>query len=133
LKNPNKPFGEGISGVKKAPQVRSMRWIFIGTIPIDILIAEVMMASYSEEETVPKTPKLKFIKPSTSSTPTMVPRPLQIDKATLHRVLTKDRRVLPPKSWSQSDLTSKRGGSQVYSGSITRSRAKALTYAEVIL
>ena len=74
------------------------------------------MASYSEEETVPKTPKLKFIKPSTSSTPTMVPRPLQVNGATLPRVPTKDRRVLPPKSQSQNDLTSEGVESQVYSG-----------------
>jgi len=34
------------------------------------------MTSYSEDETTPKTPKGKFIKHSTSSTLTMVPRPL---------------------------------------------------------
>ena len=36
---------------------------------------EVMVTSYSEEETIPKTPKVKFVKPSTSSTHTMVLRP----------------------------------------------------------
>jgi len=38
---------------------------------------------------------------------------------------------LPPKSQSQSELTSEEIESQVYSGPITRSRAKPLTYAEV--
>jgi len=61
----------------------------------------------------------------------MAPRPLQFDEAALPRVPPKCRRVVPPKSQSQSDLTSERIKSQVYSGSITRSRAKALTYAEV--
>jgi len=67
LKNPNKPFGEGTSGVKNAPQAQSTRRIFIGNIPIDILIAKVMMIFYLEEVTTPKTVKVKFIKPSTSS------------------------------------------------------------------
>ena len=44
------------------------------TIPIDIPIAQVMMISYSEDETTPKTLKVKFIKLSTLSTPIMVPR-----------------------------------------------------------
>jgi len=73
LKNPDKPFGEGTLGVKKAPQVHSTRQIFIKTIPIDIPIAEIMMTSYLEERTMPKTSKVKFVKPSTSSTPTMIP------------------------------------------------------------
>jgi len=40
---------------------------------------------------------------------------------------------LPLKSLIQSDLTSKRIESQVYSGLITRSRAEALTYVELTL
>jgi len=38
---------------------------------------------------------------------------------------------LPSRSQSQSDLTSNGAESQVYSGPITRSKAKTLTYAEV--
>jgi len=57
VKKSNKQFGEGTSGVKKAPKAQSTRRIFIGSIPIDILIAEVMMTSYSEEVTTPKTAK----------------------------------------------------------------------------
>jgi len=74
LKNPNNPLGEGTSGVKKAPQVHLIRWIFIGTIPIDIPIAEVMMTSYSKEKIAPKTPKVKLIKPLASSTRTIASR-----------------------------------------------------------
>jgi len=59
------------------------KYIFIGNIRIDIPVAEVMMTSYSEEVTTPKTTKVKFIKPSTSSIPIMVPRTL------------KSRRLLP--------------------------------------
>ena len=73
---PNKQFGEGTSGVKKAPKAQSTKRIFIGSVPIDIPIAEVMMTSYSEEVTTPKAAKVKFVKPSTSSTPVMVPRTL---------------------------------------------------------
>jgi len=52
LKNPNKLFREGTSGSKKTPQVHPTRRIFIGTIPIDISIAEIMMTSYLEEGTI---------------------------------------------------------------------------------
>ena len=127
------PYGEGTSGIKNASQVRSTWWIFIGTIPIDIPIAQVMMTSYSEEEMVPKTPKVKFVNSLALSNPTMVPRPLQIAEATLPRVLVKSMRTLLSGSHIQTDLTSKRSGSQVYSGLITRSRAKALTYAKMTL
>jgi len=60
MTKPNKQFGEGTSGVKKAPKAQSTRRIFIGSIPIDIPIAEVMMTSYSEEVTTPKAVKVKF-------------------------------------------------------------------------
>jgi len=73
LRKPNKQFGKGTSGAKKASQAQSTRRIFIGSIPIDIPIVEVMMTSYSDEVTTPKTAKVKFVKPSTSSTPIMVP------------------------------------------------------------
>ena len=73
LTNLNKPFGEGTPGAKKAHRAQSTRMIFIGNIPIDIPIAEVMMTSYSEEVTTPKTAKVKFVKHLTSSTPVMVP------------------------------------------------------------
>jgi len=91
------------------------------------------MTSYLEEETTPKTLKVKFIKPSSSSIPTMVLRPLKVTEATPPRTLTKGRRILPLRSQRQSDLTSEGVESYVYSGLITRSRAKALTYAEVSL
>jgi len=133
LRTPNKPFGEGTSGVKKAPQVFPTRWIFIGTIPVDIPAAEVMMTSYSEEETMPKTAKVKFVKPSTSSTSTMGPRLLQITTTTPPQSLIKGRRILPCRPKNQSDLTSEGIKSQAYSGPITRSRAKALSYPEVAL
>jgi len=110
-----------------------MRRIFIETIPIDIPIAEVMMTSYSEEGTIPKTSKIKFFKLSISSAPTIVPRPLQVDKAALPQVPIKGRSVLSPKSHNQSDLILEGIEPQVYSGSITRSMAKALIYAEVSL
>jgi len=96
LKNSNKPFGEGTSRVKKTPQVQSIIRIFIGTVSIDIPIAEVMMTSYSEEGLAPKTPKMKFFKLLASSTPTRVPRPLQVVEATPARGPTKGRRILPP-------------------------------------
>ena len=92
-----------------------------------------MMTSYSEEVTTPKTVKVKFIKPSTLSTPIMVPRTLQAKKATHPLVPIKDRKILPSKSQRKSDLTSKGRESQAYNGSITRSRAKALTYTEETL
>jgi len=60
-RTPNKPFGEGPSGVKKTLQVRPTRQILIGTIPVDIPVAEVMVTSYSEEVTAPKTLKVKFV------------------------------------------------------------------------
>jgi len=96
-------------------------------------MAAVMMTPYSEEVTAPKTPKVKFIRPSASSTPTMVPRTLQVREATSTPVSTKGRRILSSRSHSQSDSTSNRVNSQVHSGSITRSRANTLTYAEVTL
>ena len=133
LKNPNEPFGEITSGVRKASQSHSTRRIFIETIRIDILVAKVMMTSYSEEEITPKTSKVKFIKPSTSSTRTMVPRPLQVREVTPPSVPTKRRRILRFSSQSQSDVTSCGVESQAYSGSIARSRAKVLAYAEVTL
>jgi len=55
-----------------------MRLIFIGTIPIGILIVEVMMASYSKEETTPKTSS--NLQPETP--PIMVLRPPQVMEAT---------------------------------------------------
>jgi len=73
---PNKKFGEGTSGVKKAPKAQSTKRMFIGSVHINIPIVEVMMTSYSEEVTTPKAAKVKFVKPSTSSTPVMVPRTL---------------------------------------------------------
>jgi len=63
----------------------------------------------------------------------MVPRALQVREATLPPVLPKDRRISPCRSQSQGDLTSEGVGSQACSRSITRSRAKALTYVEVTL
>jgi len=54
-------------------------------------------------------------------------------EATLPRGLTKGRRILPPRSQSQSDLTLEGVESQVYNGPIIRSRDKTLTYAEMIL
>ena len=74
-----------------------------------------MMTSYSEEETTPKTLKVKFVKISTSSNPTMLPRPQQVKKATPPQVPTKGKRMLPPRSQGQSDLTSEGVESQVYS------------------
>jgi len=133
MTKPNKQFGEGTSGVKKAPKAQSTRRIFVRSIPIDIPIAEVMMTSYSEEVTTPKTAKVKFVKSSTSSTPVMVPRTLQFKEATPPPVPMKSRKILPSGAQSQSDLNSNRAESQTYSGPITRSRAKALTYAEVTL
>jgi len=132
-KSPYKPFGEGTSGVKKAPQARFTRRVFIGTIPLNIPVAKVMMISYSEQVIAPKISKAKFVKHSAPSTPTIVPRSLQVRKVTPPPVLAKCRRILPSRSQSKSDLTSKGVGSQVYSGSTTRSRAKRLTYAEVTL
>jgi len=76
LKNTKKPFGEGVSGVKKAHELYSTRWTFIGTIPIAILVVVLMTTSYLEEVIVPKIVKVKFIKPSAPSTPIMVPTPL---------------------------------------------------------
>jgi len=103
VKKPNKQFGEGTSGVKKTPKVQSTRRNFIGSIPIDIPIAEGMMTSYSEEVTMPKTAKVKFVKPSTSSTPVMVPRTLQVKKATPPPVPIKSRKILSSRAQSQSD------------------------------
>jgi len=60
----------------------------------------------------------------------MVPRPLQVMEATPPQGPIKDRRILPPRSQRQSDLTSETVESQVYSGAITRSIAKTLTYVE---
>jgi len=107
LRTLNKQFGEGTSGVKKAPQVCPRRRIFIETIPVDIPVAEVMMTSYSEEEIIPKTTKVKFVKPSTSSTSTMVPRLLQVTTTTPPQSLITGRRILPPRPQNQSDLTPK--------------------------
>jgi len=98
LKNPNKPFGEGTSRVKKAPQVHPTRRIFFGTIPIDIPIAEIMMTSYAEEVITPKIPKVKFIRPLVSSTPTVVPGTLQVREATSMPVPLKGKRILPSRS-----------------------------------
>jgi len=92
-----------------------------------------MMTSYSEEVTAPKTRKVKFVRPSTSSIPTVVPRTLQVREATSTPVPSKGRRILPSRSQSQSDSTSNGAESQVYSRPITRSRAKILTYVEVTL
>jgi len=58
------------------------------------------MTSYSEEEMTPKTLRVKFVKLSASSTPIMVPRPLQVMEATRHQGLTKDRWILPLRSQS---------------------------------
>jgi len=91
------------------------------------------MASYLEGEIAPKTPKVKFVKPLVSSTPTMVPRSVQVMEATPPRGPAKGRRILPPRSQSQSDLTSYMNESQVYSSPITKSRAKVVTYIEVTL
>jgi len=93
----NKQFRERTSGVKKAPKAQSTRRIFIGSVPIDIPIVEVMMTSYSEEVTTPKTAKVKFVKPSTSSTPVMVPRTLQVKEATPPPVPIKAGRYCLPK------------------------------------
>ena len=79
---PNKQFEKGTPGVKKDSKAQSTRRIFIGSVPIDIPIVEVMMTSYSEEVTTPKATKVKFVKPSTSSTPVMVPRTLQVKETT---------------------------------------------------
>ena len=128
LKNPNKPFGKGTSGVKKAPQAQCIRRIFIRNIPIDIPVVKVMMTSCSEEVTTPKIAKVKFVKPSTSSTPIMVFRTLQVREATRPPVPIKDSKILPSRSQSQSDLTLNEVESQAYSGLITRLRAKELTY-----
>jgi len=94
-------------------------------------MAEVMMTSYSEEVPTPKTPRVEFVKPSTSSTSTRVPGTLQVRDVALPLAPTKGRRILHFKSQSLSDVTSRGVGSQVYSGPITRSRAKALKYTEV--
>jgi len=131
LKNPNKPFGEGTSGVKKVPQAQSIRRIFIGYILIDILVAEVMMTSCLEDVTTPIIAKVKFIKPSTTSIPPMVLRTLQIRESTPSPVPIKGKKILHSRTQSQSDLTSNGVELQVYSDSITRLRAKALTYDEV--
>jgi len=120
VKRSNKQFGGGTSGVKNAPKAQSTRRIFMGSIPIDIPIAEVMMTSYSEEVTTPKTAKVKFVKPSTSSSPVMVLRTLQVKEATHPPVPTKSRKILPSRAQSQSNLTSNGAESQVYSGPITR-------------
>jgi len=77
-----------------------MRWIFFETIPIDIPVAEVMMTSYSEEVTAPKTLKVKFVRPSASSTPTRLPKPLQVREASSTPVPSKRRRILPSRSQS---------------------------------
>jgi len=129
VKKPNKQFGEGTSGVKKPPKAQSTRRIFNESIPIDIPIAKVMMTSYSEEVTTPKITKVKFVKPSTSSTPIMVPKTLQVKEASPPPVPIKSRKILPSRAQIQSDLTSNGAELKAYSGPITRSRAKALTYA----
>jgi len=129
---PNKPLGEGTSGVKSALQVSSTKWIFIETIPIDIPIGEVIITSYSEEKMAPKTPKAKFVKSLASSTPSMVARQLQFMVAASSWGAPNGWGIFPPKSQSQSDLTST-VESQVYSGLITRSRATSLTYIKVTL
>jgi len=87
-----------------------------------------MLTSYSEEVLTPKTAKVKFVKPSTSSTPIMVFRTLQVREATRPPVPIKDSKILPSRSQSQSDLTLNEVESQAYSGLITRLRAKELTY-----
>ena len=107
--------------------------MFIGSVHINIPIVEVMMTSYSEEVTTPKAAKVKFVEPSTSSIPIMVPRALQVKETTPPPVPIRSTKILSSKAQSQSDLTSNGAKSQAYSGSITRSRAKALTYAEVTL
>jgi len=78
---PNKQFEKGTPGVKKDSKAQSTRRIFIGSVPIDIPVVEVMITSDSEEVTTPKAAKVQFIKPSTSSTPIMVPRTLQVKEA----------------------------------------------------
>jgi len=133
MTKPNKQFGEGTSGVKKAPKAQSTRRIFIGSVPISIPVVEVMMTSYSDEVTTPKAAKVKFVKPLTSSTPVMVPRTLQVKETTPPPVPIRSRKILSSKAQSQSDLTSDEAKSQAYSGPITRPRAKLLTYAKVTL
>jgi len=54
-------------------------------------------------------------------------------ETTPRRDPTKVRRILPPRSQNQGDLTSDVVNSRAYSGRITRSRVKTLTYAEVTL
>ena len=63
----------------------------------------------------------------------MVPRTLQVKETTPPPVPIRSRKILSSKAQSQSDLTSNGAKSQAYSGPITRSRAKTLTYAEVTL
>jgi len=63
----------------------------------------------------------------------MVPRPLQVTTITPPQSLIKGRRILPPSPQNQSDLTFEGIKSQAYNDPITRSRAKALSYAEVAL
>ena len=123
MKKPNKRFGEGTSRAKKAPQAQSTRRIFIGSTPIDIPVVEVMMTSYSEEVTTLKIAKVKFVKPSTSSTPIMAPKTVQVKEAAPLPIPIKGKTISSSKSQSQSDLTSNGAESQGYSGSITRSRA----------
>jgi len=96
-------------------------------------MAVIMITFYSEEVTAPKTPQVKFVRPSASSIPTVVPRTLQLREATSTPIPSNGRRISPSGSQSQSDLTSNGAESQVYSGLITRSSAKTLIYAEVTL
>ena len=63
----------------------------------------------------------------------MVPRTLRVKEVTPPPMPIRSRKILSSKAQSQSDLTSNGAKSQAYSGPITRSRAKALTYAEVTL
>jgi len=91
------------------------------------------MTSYLVEVTAPKTPKVKFVNPSTSSTPTGVLRPVPVKEVKSLQIPAKSKRIFLPRSYNQNELTLEGVKSQVYSGPITRSRAKALTYAEVTL
>jgi len=126
-------LGKEPQELKRLSKFIPKRWIFFRTIPIDIPVAAVMMTSYSEEVRTLKTSKVKFVRTSTSSTSNVVPRTLQVREATFTPVPSKDRRILPSRSQSQSDSTSNGTESQVHCGPITRSSVKTLTYTEITL
>ena len=63
----------------------------------------------------------------------MVPKSLQVREVIPPLVPAKGKRILPFRLQSQSGMTLEGVGSQVYSGPIIRSRAKASTYAELTL